>query len=103
MAGLLDDGAPQSTKAAAKISSNVDDVNMTARQAMGHINDQIKTLRKTKKIFSNDGAKGVAEAVTQGIKGSKNLRLAALGTAVGLGGYAASRFQHRNNNSDLRG
>jgi hypothetical protein len=103
MANLTNAPSGSTTTAAAKISSNVDDVDMTARQAMGFIGDQIKDLRKTKKILSNDGAKGVAEAVTQGIKGSKNLRLAALGTAVGLGGYAASRFQHRNNNSDLRG
>jgi hypothetical protein len=103
MANLTNAPSGSTTTAAAKISSNIDDVDMTARQAMGFIGDQIKDLRKTKKILSNDGAKGVAEAVTQGIKGSKNLRLAALGTAVGLGGYAASRFQHRNNNSDLRG
>jgi hypothetical protein len=101
MANLTNTPTAPNTNAAAKITSNIDDVDMTARQAITQIGDQINNLRRTKKILSNDGARGVAEAVTKGIKGSKNLRLAALGTAVGIGGYAASRMQHRNDNSDL--
>jgi len=53
--------------------------------------------------MSAEGSKAMAEAVTQGIKGSRNLKMLAIGTAVGLGGYGANRLAGRGDTSDLGG
>jgi hypothetical protein len=45
----------------------------------------------------------MAEAVTRGIKGSRNLKMLAVGSALGLGGYAANRVTNRDNPLDLEG
>ena len=78
--------------------------NVTAREAIRGIAEDIKAVRKPgQRLLSADGSKAMAEAVTQGIKGSRNLKMLAVGSALGLGGYAANRLAGRGDTSDLRG
>ena len=99
----LDQGSETTTKMGARIVAETADNDMKAMQALREIGGKMNTFREGGgKVLSRDAGKALSEAVTQGIKGSKNLRLAALGTAVGLGAYGVSRFQHRRTNSDLQ-
>ena len=78
--------------------------NVTVREAIRGIAEDIKAVRKPgQRLLSADGSKAMAEAVTQGIKGSRNLKMLAVGSALGLGGYAANRLANRGDTSDLRG
>jgi cytoskeletal protein RodZ len=80
------------------------DVDLTAREALRRMGGDIRTARKPgQKLLSADGSKAMAEAVTKGIKGSRNLKMLAVGSALGLGGYTANRLANRNDTSDLRG
>jgi predicted esterase YcpF (UPF0227 family) len=77
---------------------------LTARDALRGIGTDINAARKPgQKLLSADGSKAMAEAVTKGIKGSRNLKMLAVGSALGLGGYTANRLANRNDTSDLRG
>jgi hypothetical protein len=99
----LEEGSPTTAKMGARIATEAADADMKAMQALREIGGKMSTFREGGgKVLSRDAGKALSEAVTQGIKGSKNLRLAALGTAVGLGAYGVSRFQHRRSNSDLQ-
>jgi hypothetical protein len=80
------------------------DVDLTAREALRRMGGDIRTARKPgQKLLSADGSKAMAEAVTQGIKGSRNLKMLAVGSALGLGGYTANRIAGRGDTSDLGG
>lgn len=99
----LEEGSPMTSKMGAKIVTETADADMRAMQALREMGGKMTAFREGGgKLLSSEGGRALSEAVTQGIKGSKNLRLAALGTAVGLGAYGASRFQHRRSNSDLQ-
>jgi hypothetical protein len=88
----------------AKIVNNVQGNNLTAREALRGIGEDIKAARKPgQRLLSADGSKAMAEAVTRGIKGSRNLKMLAVGSALGLGGYAANRVANRDNPLDLEG
>jgi len=81
-----------------------EDVDLTAREALRRMGGDIKAARKpSQKLLSADGSKAMAEAVTKGIKGSRNLKMLAVGSALGLGGYTANRIANRGDTSDLRG
>ncbi len=78
--------------------------NITAREAIRGIAEDIKAVRKPgQRLLSANGSKAMAEAVTQGIKGSRNLKMLAVGSALGLGGYTANRLAGRGDTSDLGG
>ena len=80
------------------------DVDLTAREALRRMGGDIRTARKPgQKLLSAEGSKAMAEAVTKGIKGSRNLKMLAVGSALGLGGYTANRLANRNDTSDLGG
>jgi hypothetical protein len=88
----------------AKIVNNVQGNNLTAREAIRGISQDIKAVRKPgQRLMSAQGSKSMAEAVTQGIKGSRNLKMLAVGSALGLGGYTANRLAGRGDTSDLGG
>ena len=88
----------------AKIVTNTQGNNLTARDALRGIGDDIKAARKPgQRLLSADGSKAMAEAVTRGIKGSRNLKMLAIGSALGLGGYTANRVASRDNPLDLEG
>lgn len=92
------------TAPTAKIVTNNPSNNLTAREALRGIGDDIKSARKPgQRLLSADGSKAMAEAVTRGIKGSRNLKMLAVGSALGLGGYAANRAANRGNPLDLEG
>jgi hypothetical protein len=92
------------TAPTAKIVTNTQSNNLTAREALRGIGDDIKAARKPgRRLLSADGSKAMAEAVTKGIKGSRNLKMLAIGSALGLGGYTANRVANRDDTSDLEG
>jgi hypothetical protein len=96
--------ATSPTAPTAKIISTTPTSTLTARDALRGIGTDIRTARKPgQKLLSADGSKAMAEAVTKGIKGSRNLKMLAVGSALGLGGYTANRLANRNDTSDLRG
>jgi hypothetical protein len=88
----------------AKIVNNTQNSNLTAREALRGIGEDIKAARKPgQRLLSADGSKAMSQAVTRGIKGSRNLKMLAVGSALGLGGYAANRVANRDNPLDLEG
>jgi hypothetical protein len=88
----------------AKIVNNTQNSNLTAREALRGIGEDIKAARKPgQRLLSADGSKAMSQAVTRGIKGSRNLKMLAVGSALGLGGYAANRVSNRDNPLDLEG
>jgi hypothetical protein len=96
--------ATSPTGPTAKIVTKTQDANITAREAIRGIGEDIKATRKPgQRLMSAEGSKAMSEAVTKGIKGSRNLKMLAIGAAVGLGGYGANRIAGRGNTSDLGG
>ena len=92
------------TAPTAKIVTNTQGNNLTARDALRGIGDDIRAARKPgQRLLSADGSKAMAEAVTRGIKGSRNLKMLAVGSALGLAGYTANRVSDRDNPLDLEG
>jgi len=92
------------TAPTAKIVTNTQGNNLTARDALRGIGEDIRAARKPgQRLLSADGSKAMAEAVTRGIKGSRNLKMLAIGSALGLAGYTANRVSDRDNPLDLEG
>lgn len=92
------------TAPTAKIVTNTQGNNLTARDALRGIGEDIRAARKPgQRLLSADGSKAMAEAVTRGIKGSRNLKMLAVGSALGLAGYTANRVSDRDNPLDLEG
>jgi hypothetical protein len=92
------------TAPTAKILTNTPGDNLTAREAIRGIGEEIKAARKPgQRLMSAQGSKAMSEAVTKGIKGSRNLKMLAISSALGIGGYGANRIARRNDTSDLEG
>ena len=101
---ITPDTSPTGPTAKIVTKTAKEDVDLTAREALRRMGGDIKAARKpSQKLLSADGSKAMAEAVTKGIKGSRNLKMLAVGSALGLGGYTANRIANRGDTSDLRG